>query len=289
MTVRDLGYRAYEGERLPPSRNLEVLYRYGLLRTTASWVTRGLAVLCLAPPLVAAAVLGGAVYVSGGQAGDGSVLAGLRPAVWMRVLLSIQLWCFAFAVSTVSGAGILARDRTHRAYQFYFAKPVTPAQYLTSRVTALTTVLLALLFVPMILPIGVLTALGGEEAFEYAGYLFPAAIYSVLVAFTLACGSIGASALSRSPALTLTAWVVAFAAPHVLTSFAFLLGGGSDEWQSIFHLSLPGNFGIVASALFKVAEVSWQDGVKAAAIILAFDALALLLAWRRIAEPEVIA
>ena len=40
MTVRDLGYRAYEGELRPASQNVWVMLRYGLWRIWGSWMNR---------------------------------------------------------------------------------------------------------------------------------------------------------------------------------------------------------------------------------------------------------
>ena len=51
MTIRDLGYRGYEGDRLSPSHNTLVLLRHGIRRAWASWLVK-IAIFCFWIPML---------------------------------------------------------------------------------------------------------------------------------------------------------------------------------------------------------------------------------------------
>jgi hypothetical protein len=69
----------------------------------------------------------------------------------MRRLYTIQMWLFVSLVTLGAGASAIAEDLTHRAFQFYFAKPVTPTQYLAGRVGALAVWIFSITFIPAVL------------------------------------------------------------------------------------------------------------------------------------------
>ena len=52
MSVRDLGYRAYEGPRLPASHNTWVMIRHSLRRAWASWLVKLPIFFCLGTTIV---------------------------------------------------------------------------------------------------------------------------------------------------------------------------------------------------------------------------------------------
>ena len=52
MSVRDLGYRAYEGPRLPASHNTWVMIRHSLRRAWASWLVKLPVFFCLGTTVV---------------------------------------------------------------------------------------------------------------------------------------------------------------------------------------------------------------------------------------------
>src|SRR5690606_21513535 len=84
-------------------------------------------------------------------------------ADWLRSLTGMQFWFFVTVLTLRSGAGVIAEDFTHKAYQFYFAKPVTPVQYLVGRASALAIYVFAVVFVPALLLAVVLAGFGPED------------------------------------------------------------------------------------------------------------------------------
>ena len=294
MTVRDLGYRAYEGELNPPSQNFWVMVRHGMWRIWGSWLNRFVLIFFWLP----AAVLIFMAWVRFTQVGpelpplpdDASGLGAWfmsPPGVWLRTLTGIQFWFFATLVTIRSGAGVISSDLNNRAYQFYFAKPLTPIQYLTGRAGALAIWIFGLIFVPCAALALVFVGVGTEEArLERFGLLLPAFFDAAMIAITMSTLSVATSALSRSRALTLTAWSLLLFVPFIL---AFLIQGIANvDWA--FVISIPGVLWSVGDALYKVSgdweQLKWFHG---APILVVAVGAAVYGAIHRIGRAEVIA
>jgi ABC-2 type transport system permease protein len=285
MTIRDLGYRAYEGELLPASHNTWVLLRHGMWRIWGSWINR-LAVFGTVLPLL---VIGGMAAIgdlSEGQMSIGAVFA-RPPAAWLRTLTGVQFWFVVTVVTLRSGAGVIAEDFTNRAYQFYFAKPVTPVQYLVGRSSALAIFVFALVFVPAMLLIVTLTGLGPEEQrLERAGLLLAALLDGAIIAISMSSLSIAVSALSKSRALTMMAWGGLIFIPTVLAMLVQGITRGS-EWMWLG--SPAGLLWVIGDALYKVqdgwTELRWYH---AGPVLLALTVGGGYIAHYRIRQAEVI-
>ncbi|MFK7987870.1 MAG: hypothetical protein AB8I08_17765 [Sandaracinaceae bacterium] len=293
MSVRDLGYRAYEGELLPPSHNMWVMLRYGLWRIWGSWINK-FVVFFFWLPVAALAGIAFLRFLTIGpeMPADATDMDGVggwflsEPAVWLRTLTGIQFW-FCMALVTIrSGAAVIAEDFTNKAYQFYFAKPVTPVQYLVGRISALAVFNFGLVFIPVAFMVGVLAGVGPEEQrLERVGLLLPALVDSAMLATVLSVVSISVSALSRSRALTITAWVVVLFVPFVLAGLVETIS--ESEW--VYVISLPGALWNLGDALYKVegtwTELKWFFSLPAVLIATVGGAYG---AWYRIRKAEVI-
>lgn len=293
MSVRDLGYRAYEGALLPPSHNAWVLLRFGLWRIWGSWINRFI-VFFFWLPLAGLAALAALRYLTigpempeipEGVSGFSAWFVG-EPAVWLRTLTGIQFWFFASLVTIRSGAGVIAEDFNNRAYQFYFAKPVTPLQYLVGRMSALAVFVFGLVFLPTLFLALVMVGVGPEEQrLERLGLLLPALLDGLLVAAVCGVLPIAVSALSKSRGLTITAWVVILFVPFVL---GYLVETIADkEW--VFIISPPGLLWSVGDAIYKVSgswdELHWYFALPILLVACAGGAYAAFL---RIQKAEVI-
>jgi hypothetical protein len=295
MTVRDLGYRAYEGELLPASHNTWVLVRYGIARIWASWINK-LVVFGALLPLLGFALVAGIRFATfgreipelppGGGAGFGRWFLDPDAASWLRSLTATQFWFFVTVVTLRSGASIVAEDYTHRAYQFYFAKPVTPLQYLVGRAGALAIFLFALVFGPTLLLTIVLAGTGPEERlWPQLGLILPAFLDAAIIAVSCALLSVAASSISKSRALTIMAWGAILFVPTVLA----LLVEGITESEWVWLISPPGLLWIVGDALYKVHQdwehLSWYH---AAPVLALLTGGGTYLAFIRIRKAEVI-
>jgi hypothetical protein len=285
MPVRDLGYKPYEGERLPASRNSAVMLRHGLRRAWGSWLVK-IAVFLGWGPAVLVAGWAFLQFRLASEAPPGAAEAIAPPAGTIVFgLLTWQMWLFATLASLGAGAGAIAEDMTHRAFQFYFAKPVTPPQYLMGRVMAVAIFCFGLLFIPGVIAVTAVTAFAPrEEMLSRAGLLLPTFFHSAIVAITLASVSVGLSSLSRSRALTMSAWIMAFLIPEILAAIVFAIG----EWPWLGLASLPSLLGTLGGALFKVAPETELRWMHAAPVLAAVVTASVALALTRLRRAEVI-
>lgn len=291
MTIRDLGYRPYDGPRLPPSNNTWVMLRQGMRRAWGSWLVKLATFLSFGPPLIAIAlVVGGRVLMRQMQADPEA--DPIRAAEMMRTLFSVQTWLFVSMVTVGAGASAIAEDLTFRGFQFYFAKPVTASQYLAGRVLAVGIWVFLVTFVPaLLLDLALVGTAPRDVIGEQAGLLLPAFFYSLLLATVMATASVAVSSLSKSRALTMSAWIVAFVVPHVLAAVvdAIAVATGEEEgWPWLYLGSFTGLLGNVADALFKIERDSAIEWYYAAPILAALVAGSCWLAMHRLKRAEVI-
>ncbi|MDQ3035608.1 MAG: ABC transporter permease [Myxococcota bacterium] len=289
MTIRDLGYRPYDGPRLPPSNNTWVMLRQGMRRAWASWLVKLAVFLSFGPPLIGIAlVIAGRMLL---QQGDPEADP-IQASAAMRNLFSVQTWLFVSMITVGAGAPAIAEDLTFRGFQFYFAKPVTPAQYLAGRVLAVAICVFLVTFVPaFFLDLALVGTAPRALIAEQAGLLLPAFFYSLVLATVMGTTSVAVSSLSKSRALTMSAWIVAFIVPHVLASVVNEISvatGNEEGWPWLFLGSFTGLLGNVADALFKVERDAALEWYYAAPILVALTVGSTWLAMYRLQRAEVI-
>ena len=151
---------------------------------------------------------------------------------------------------------------------------------------ALAVFLFGLIFVPTLLLTLTMVGVGPEEErLTRAGLLLPALLDAAMISVVLSSLSISTSALSKSRALTITAWVLLLFVPFVLASLVESIA--DHEW--VYVISVPGALWNVGDALYKV-EGDW-------AVLKWFYSAPVLListigggygAWLRIRQAEVI-
>lgn len=284
MAVRDLGYRPYEGERLPPSNNTRVMLRHGLSRAWGSWLVKIAAFTGWIPPIVAGAIVGIMFWFTQ-QAPPGSEVPDIQAAGAVRDLFGWQMWLFVTTVTVGAGAAAIAEDLQFKAFQFYFSKPVTPPQYLVGRIGAVAFWVFMLTFPASFLLVLILVGVSPPELrLERMGLLLPALFYSFVMAVVTACGSVGLSSLSKSRALTMSAWIILFLVPHALGAIVNAVSG----WPWILLLSIPELLNVVGDALFKVTPETELRWYHAAPVLAAIAVGGAALALHRIRKAEVI-
>lgn len=281
MAIRDLGYQPYEGERLPPSHNTQVMLRHGLSRAWGSWLVRIAAFLCWVPLVVSLALVGFQFYA----ANQGIPVEDFDAGGFVHGLYKWQLWAFVTLVTLGAGSGAIAEDFTFKAFQFYFAKPVTVTQYLAGRISAVGIWCFLLTFVPAAMLILALVGTGPEEQLlERLGLLLPALMHSALIAAVCAIASVAVSAMSKSRALTMSAWILVFFVPHVLAFIVFLVG----DWPWLELISIPALLSHVGDALFRIPPESDLRWFHALPILGAVCVGGLTYASLRLRSAEVI-
>lgn len=300
MAVRDLGYKPYEGERLPASHNTMVLLRHGMRRAWASWLVKIAAFSAWIPLVVSLAIVGITYYIKQQMLAQGATADQvdtdelLAAADLLRELNNWQLWLFVTMVSLGAGAGAIAEDFQFKAFQFYFAKPVTPPQYLFGRTAAVALWVFILFFPPSLITILALVGTAPEELrLERAGLILPALFHAVIVSVVTAAGSVGVSSLSKSRALTMSAWITVLIVPHVVGMLVERIA----DWPWLMLASPVALMDVIGDTLYKIepkvrflclgidTQLEWWH---AAPVLAAIVAGGLFVAYRRIQNAEVI-
>lgn len=292
MTVRDLGYRAYEGELRPASQNTWVMVRHGLWRIWGSWVNKFVLFFFWIPLLIFIVL---AFFRAGlgwgpldAEVGADEPVTWFRaaPQVWLRSLTGVQYWMFASIVTLRSGASVISEDLNNKAYQFYFAKPVTPIQYLAGRVGALAIWIFFIVFIPtMLLALFISAFSPAELRLEHASLVLPALLDAAVISAVMSVLAVATSALSKSRALTLTAWVLVLFVPFALAALVETIGDA--EWA--YLISVPGLLWALGDDVYKVAR-SWDQlsWFHAAPVLVLLTAACGYSALRRIERAEVV-
>jgi hypothetical protein len=196
-----------------------------------------------------------------------------------------QLWLFGLMLTLGAGASAISEDLAFKAFPFYFAKPVTPPQYLFGRILAVAIWLFFLLFIPGFFLVAILVGTAPDDArLESVGLILPAFLHAALVAGVCATTSVGVSAFSSSRALTMSAWILIFVVPWVLGTIVDEIG----EWPWLKLASVPALLGVVGDTLFKVAREDALAWYHALPILAAVTFGGLTLAMRRLRGAEVV-
>jgi hypothetical protein len=285
MTVRDLGYRPYEGDRLAPGHNTVVMLRHGVRRAWASILVKIAVFAGWLPAIVAVIATLGVYYLAARSGPDAEGGSGLDAATTLRALVGWQIWLALAMITLGAGASTIAEDLRLRAFQFYFAKPVTLEQYLAGRMGAVALWCFALLFGPLLLTLVAIvgTAPPGEWVGR-VGLALPALFIALITSVSMGSLSVAVSALSTSRALTTSAWVVLLVVPHVLSAIVTSLA----DWPWLSLLSLPAVLGLLADALFKIEPQTAVRWYHALLVLCAAEVGALVLVRRRLAGAEVV-
>jgi hypothetical protein len=285
MTVRDLGYRPYEGVRLPPANNTWVMLRHGLARAWASWLVKIAVLLSGGPLLVFAVYVALRLYMTRQMGGGAEGIPEFDGTEPLRYLYSSETWLAVSLLTLGAGAPAIAEDLTFRAFQFYFAKPVTPEQYYGGRALAVAIPIFAITFVPAIIVDLVMVAMSPvDQATAMLGLLLPCFVYSLVLAIVMGAGSVAISSLSKSRALTMSAWVLCFVVPHALAAVVEAIG----HWPWLYLASFTGLLGTIADALFHVDSDSDLHWWHALPVLGLFVAGSIALSLHRLRTAEVI-
>jgi len=281
MSIRDLGYRPYDGERHPAEQNTWVILRHSLGRAWRSWIIK-LTLLFSWIPVV------GFILVSRAASffNDGGPEAVFDPNPWHDWLLHAQWLSAAFVIALASGAGAIAYDLNHNAFAYFFSKPVTAAQYLVGRMGAVVALCLLVTLMPAVLFAAAMVALDSGTITDNLVSLARAAAGAVIISVMMGVCSVGFSALNRSRAFTFSAWVLLFFVPWGLATLVQLV----SDWPWLRLAAFPM---LVSDLVEAVLEQTEEDAVvrwyHAAPIAIALTVGSVAIAYRRIRNVEVIA
>jgi hypothetical protein len=135
----------------------------------------------------------------------------------------------------------------------------------------------------LLLP-GLLAVAPEDQLLERAGLILPTLFHTALVSLVCAATSVGISALSKSRALTMSAWMIVLIVPQVLAAIVHGISG----WPWLYLLSIPKLLGAVADGVFRVEGELAIEWYHAAPVLVVLVAASLFTAYRRISRAEVI-
>ena len=222
MPIRDLGYKPYEGKRLPHRSRYKVLIRRTLALAWGQGLVKATMIVGAVPMLVcggiiwlklqAMKVLAARMVQMGGQAAAQINIDDPVSYVFSCMYWS-QLW-FAFALSLLVAAPAISGDVRTGAFSFYFARPVDRAHYLLGKVVPAALLVLIIAAVPALLLALLRLALGGaEDAAAVAPKLLSVAAFAPVYAATMVLPPVALSALGRRSGSIQGLWAALFFGP----------------------------------------------------------------------------
>lgn len=290
MSIRDQGYRPYEGTRTPAATRWRVVLQHALRHTARQpWVIVTLVVAAV-PALIASAVLFLAAQASKltpqllGVASEGELVT-----VAARFLCDFQVrWYgvlfFAFAMALLAGGGAIAEDARTGAFDFYFARALSKDQYLAGKLGASLVLALVVCAGPPLLLVATLAsvappeAAAGGVAWLLALKLLALATVEAL-AFTLP--AVALSSLGARRGFAQATFSALFFAPWILGAIG--AGIGRSPWPKL--LALPSQLEAIGARIYALeppADARPLPWLAAAAALSATTAGAFLLARHRV-------
>lgn len=276
MTLRDLGYRPYDGPRLPPSSSTWVMYRYGLRRAFSSTGVKLLMGLSIFPGLLIGIAASISVRMSP---------ATFEFEAFISSAFATQTWFFVGMASLLAGATCITEDLQAHAFPIFFAKPLTPSQYMLGRTLAVATLLLVLSLIP-----GLLVVLGfsgtapAEIRAEAIGFALPVIAHSLLVSATCASVAVGLSATTRNRAITMSLFMVLWLVPGVVAKVVHAATGNAV----LDLISVPNLLGILGDALLHKPATEALAWYWALLALIVYSTCGLVFAQFRLERAEVV-
>ncbi|PID38546.1 MAG: hypothetical protein CSA65_07095 [Proteobacteria bacterium] len=283
MAIRDLGYKKYEGTRLPPRKRYSVLTSRTLSLAWASGLVKATLIVGLLPLLVCAAIMYLKLRMQMMLAARGAPIKIEDAAAWIYYGgYWCQLW-FAFAMGLLVAAPAISEDVSTGAFQFYFSRPIDRGHYATAKLVTAALLVLILIAVPTLLLSALRIGMEKENVVAQLPLLLKSLAYIGIATTVLVLPPLALSALSRKSGYAQGGWAAIFFLPWVL-------GEGMAAAADVPHMaliSLPTCLRLVAQRLYGLTpsyDLPWYlpAGVLAALVI-----ASIAIIDRRLAKVEV--
>ncbi|MSP63404.1 MAG: hypothetical protein EXR72_24290 [Myxococcales bacterium] len=253
MSIRDRGYKPYEGQHTPLAGRWKVVLRHSL-RSTAKqpWVVAML-ILAVFPILGWGVVMYIAAKQWASMPLEMAAQAGAQDPgqyVYYYFISWYGAPIFAFLMAMFAGGGAIADDTRNGAYQFYFARPISREQYLVGKVVPVVLLVAFVSLGPALLLAIVRVALAKDLA--DAGHLLvglPRALaLGTLEALVLALPVVALSSLSKGRGYVQGAFATLFMLPWIIGGI--FSGITRNPWPAV--LSIPANLGSIGAKLYGI-------------------------------------
>ena len=199
MTVRDLGYRAYEGELLPHRSRYRVLMARTLAQAWSVGLVKATLILGAFPAVVCGAVMILKLKTMQFLSAQGAPIQLEDPG---NLVFTCIYWCqiwFAFNISLLVAVPSVAEDVRTGAFQFYFARPVSRHHYLVGKVVPVVCLVAVVSMGPALLLSLLRIGLSrtGAEAWSNMSWLLGTLAYGPIYALVLSLPAVALSSLGR--------------------------------------------------------------------------------------------
>ncbi len=278
--IRERGYRRYQGARTASGSRWWVVARQLLRAARRQRAVVALVILAAFPTVISAFVL----YFA----------SRLKPVsgdeyVYGLLVKPYGTFFLALGLAMRAGGGAISDDARAGGFQFYFARPLTHAQYLAGKLAGVATLVATVTLLPPVLLSLVRLALSqGDDAPHSLSLVARAAALGALEAAVLACVVVALSSLMRRRGLVQGAFVALVFMPWILgVKFRDFT---RTPWPAL--ASIPTHLDALGRWLFGISNDIGDRAMPplvALAALLAIGAAAIAISWRRLQRAEVVA
>lgn len=279
MGIRDLGYKRYEGRRLPHGSRYQVMIRHALAR---AWATKRIKITLISslfPMVIAGVVL---YFKIKAQQMAGAMGQSLPLGDPSDVIFYCVFWCqiwFAFDLSARIAAPAIAEDSRTGAFQFYFARPVTRPHYLIGKIAPAGILILLLTAGPGLLLslLRISLASSGDQVMDQLPLVLKTLIFAPLMAASLSLIPVAIGSLGRRSGTVQGIWAAVFFLPWILGESL----SAALELPLLTLISIPTCLRIIGQHLYGVEHGALMAWYYPAGVMLGwFIGAAWLMLWR---------
>jgi len=284
MAVYRRNYRAYSGPLTPGSARWLVLFRYGRRNLFKSRVQTGFFVACFFYPVICLAMIYLAHSVSFLQKiGIPGEFISIDNNFFLR-FINIQ-GVLAFLMTAFAGPGLISPDLANGAMPLYFCRPLSRAEYVLGKSSALALLLSQITWIPGLILFAIQCTLAGGSWTWDNLWIVASLLVSSLLWIALLC----------LLAMALSAWVKWRIVAGALLLALMFFGAGFGQAINVVlrtdagHLFNVGYLmAVVWSALFQVDSLRDIPVANATIALLAYGAACLALLMRKVRAYEVV-
>jgi len=284
MAVYRRNYKAYSGRLTSTSWRWFVLFRYARRNLLRSKLQTGFFVACFFYPVVCLVI----IYLAHSASflekiGIPSRLISIDNSFFFR-FMSVQ-GVLAFLMTAFTGPGLISPDLANGAMPLYFCRPLSRAEYVLGKSSALAILLSQITWVPGLILFAIQAGLAGWSWTWSNLWIAASLVVSSVLWITLLC----------LLAMALSAWVKWRVVAGALLLAMMFFGAGFAQAINVVLRTDSGHLFNVAylmatiwSALFQIESDHAIPVAEAAFALLAYSGACLALLMRKVRAYEVV-
>ena len=293
MSLRDRGYKPYEGRHTPLSGRWKTVLKSSLRMTAKQGWVLSMLIISGFPVLVWAAYLFFKAYgfVQGGpDMAGGERVVDPGQIIYLFLVKGYGAPMQAFLMAMFAGGGAIADDTRNNTFQFFFARPLSREQYLVGKVLSVVLLVAFVSLAPALLLAIVRIALAHDAAdvAHQLWHLPRAIVLGSLEALALGVPAVALSSLSKGRGYARAAFAALFLVPWILGEI--FVSVARNPWPALF--SVPAQLESIGGELFAYQfapddrPLPWLAAAAMMAVMLTGSILVLRA---RLAAAEVVA